>query len=384
VLAGVLLLSVLATLAGCAGGPRLPFSSSEIKPLSLSGKVLTPADALAMVPERSLLALTPEMEAFVERYAGEGSQRSRLLSLHQAVKSPALLGIEYDPFAQGTAAEVFQRGTANCLGYAHLFIALARAAGLSADYQWMELRPEWSRLGERVAVRLHVNVRVRLPRGEKFMVDIDPLEPYEIAHARPISDREALALHYSNEAILSLSEGDLEKAWLWQVRAVMLSPGTPHLWVNLGAVYRQADDPAAAEQSYFRALALDDRERSAINNLVVLYSSQGRDTERAYWVERLDRYRQQNPYYHAWLGDRAGERENWQQALAHYRRAVELQPDDSNLIYAVGLLHYRLDDYDAATVWITRAIDAASFRDEQNAYQVQLRAVERAAALAAN
>ena len=83
--------------------------------------------------------------------------------------------MRYDMSADGTAAEAFASGRANCLSYAHLFVALARYAGLDANYQSLTLRPEWSRHGDRVALRQHVNVRVDLRGGEQYMVDIDPV-----------------------------------------------------------------------------------------------------------------------------------------------------------------------------------------------------------------
>ena len=146
--------------------------------------------------------------------------------------------MRYDPEAGGTARDAFHRGTANCLSYASLFVALAREAGLDADYQWLEVSPRWMRDGERVTVRLHVNVLVKLGQGEQFMVDIDPLESRDIAGSRQISDTDALALYHSNIAMNALADEHTEEAWLQAVRALQLSPGTAHLWVNLGAVYR--------------------------------------------------------------------------------------------------------------------------------------------------
>ena len=43
-----------------------------------------------------------------------------------------------------------------------------------------------------------------------------------------------------------------------------------------------------------------------MNNLAVLFELEGRPEEQAYWERQLARYRDANPYYHAWLGDEAG------------------------------------------------------------------------------
>ena len=375
ILAGALLLPLF---VGCAGSGGERLSVAQMSPLVLEDRVVTHADVAQLAPTPDLLAIDEEMQTFVDTYVGaHNSQRQRLLNLHQAVKSPAILDIQYDPFAEGGAIETFHRGSANCLSYANMFVALAREAGLDARYQWLEVRPQWSRMGERVAVRLHVNVMVKTRRGDKFMIDIDPLSTNEIAGSRLLDDDEAAALYHSNIAMGALAEDQLDVAWLQTVRALQLSPRTGHLWVNLGAIYRVAGQHEEAERSYFRALQLNPQDRSATNNLVVLYEMTGREEDYDYWSDRARRYRDKNPYYHSWLGDVAGEREDWQEALGHYKTAVDLMPDDSRLHYGLGLIYYRLGEFDQATRQITMAIDRATLAREIQDYEVQLEAVRK-------
>lgn len=374
--ATVVLCVSLAAACSTLDGPAA--AARQLPPLVHAGNPVTLTEVAALPPSPDLLALTPEMQAFVARYAPpRGGARQRLLSLHEAVKGQGAPGVVYDPFADGTAASVFRTGTANCLSFAHLFVALAREAGLDAHYQWLEVRPQWTRLGERIAVRLHVNVMVRMPSGEQFMVDIDPLQSRDIAASRLLQDTDAAALDHNNIAIEALARGDLEAAWSKLALALQLSPGLSHLWVNLGAVYRHAGQFSEAEWSLFQALAIDRADRSAMNNLVVLYGQMGRDDERDYWVDRIQRHRDRNPWYHAWLGDRAGEEGDWAGALAHYRVALKLHPEDSALLYATGIIHFRLNQYDAAERLIEQAIAAASLRSDIQGYRIQLEAVRQ-------
>ena len=364
-------------LAGCSSAPRDRSSLALIEPLQLEGRVVTLGDAAAIPDAPDLLALDEQMRAFVEMYAGSGSQHTRLLSLHQAMKSGAMLDMQYDPFAEGSASDAFHRGTANCLSYAHLFVALAREAGLDARYQWLEVRPQWTRMGERVAVRLHVNTLVRIKSGERFMVDIDPLPSRDVADTRLISDRDAQALFHNNIAMDAFAVDELETAWLHMVKALRLSPNMQQLWVNIGAIYRRSGQLEAAERSYFQALVYDRDDRSAMNNLVILYEEMGRESEKAYWVERVERYRNNNPYYHAWLGDKAAEEGDWGSAREHYDEALERKPGDSRLLYAAGLIRYQLNDLEGATSYITEAMEAATLRADVETYRVQLEAVRQ-------
>ncbi len=365
-------------LAGCAG-TGANRSVNSLAPLQLEGgRTLTLADVESQVQSPDLLATDPAMREFVETYTGGvNSERQRLTMLHRAITGWGALGVEYDALAGGGAREVFYRGSANCLSYAHLFVALAREAGLDASYQWLELKPEWTRMGERIVVRLHVNVSVELRDGHRYMVDIDPRPSRDIAGTRPVSDRQAQALYHSNIAMEALAEGDTGVAWLQGVRALQLAPDMPHLWTNLGAVYRLTGQHREAESSYLHALQLDPWDRSAMNNLVVLYSIEGREADRSYWAERVAVYRDANPYYHAWQGDIAAEEGDWRAALDHYREALALLPEDSALLYSAGIAHYRLDQLEQAVSYLERAVAHASLRSDIETYAYELERVRR-------
>ncbi len=374
----VLVVLLSGALAACSFAPRHQRSVADLAPLQLPQQTLTVAEVAQQVETPDLLATDEAMRDFVARYtAGVRNEKQRLNMLHRAIVGRGSLGMEYDPLGDGDAREVFHRGSANCLSYANVFIALAREANLNASYQWLEMRPQWTRLGERVMVRLHVNVSVKLRNGEEYMVDIDPLPSRDIAGSRSITDREAQALYHSNIAMEALAREDIATAWLQTVRALQVSPLTPHLWTNLGAIYRAAGQHPEAESSYLYALQLDPWDRSAMNNLVVLYTLEGREAESSDWQQRVAVYRDANPYYHAWLGDQAAEQDNWSLALTQYERALELLPDDSGLLYATGMVHYQLEELQQASGYLQRAIATATLRSDINSYELQLEAVQR-------
>lgn len=368
--------------AGCAGNSHSLQQLASIPPLTHQGETLGPGDVERRVHTPDLLELDEDMRQFVATYTGGiASRRQRLRTLHNAVSGPATLGIDYDPFAEGTAREAFHRQAANCLSYANLFVALAREAGLDARYQWLDVRPSWTRMGERVAVRLHVNAVVHLSPTEQFMVDLDPLPARDIAGSREIGERDAQALYHNNIAMNMLARDQLQEAWLHEVRALQLSPQMAHLWVNLGVIYRRSGQYEAAEMAYLQALENDRYERSAMNNLMVLYELLGREEEHAYWLARVDSYRDTNPFYHAWLGDQAAEEGDWRTARAHYNDALDLAPSDARLLYSMGLISRELGQPRAALRYLERAINQANLYREQELYRAEYDAVSRSMAL---
>jgi Flp pilus assembly protein TadD len=351
---------------------------SELPPLQLGEQRVAVEEVRDRAPTPDLLALDEEMRAFVRRYTqGIPGDRQRLMMLHRAIRGSATLGIQYDPRAGGTARDVFYRGTANCLAYATLFVALAREAGLDVNYQWLEVSPQWTREGERVMVRRHVNAVIRVGKNEWFMADIDPLPSRDIAGSTTLRDVDAQALHHSNLAMEDLAAGAIEQAWIQGVRALQLSPRVAHLWVNLGVIYRANGQHRDAESSYLYALQLDHRERSAMNNLVVLYEMEGRRSERDYWEQRVAHYRNSNPYYHAWLGDQAATTGNWEQAVRFYEKAVALSPQNSRLLYALAQSHEQIGESEIALAYLRRAIDSAPPGADILGYQRHLNTIQR-------
>ncbi|MFK7830967.1 MAG: tetratricopeptide repeat protein [Congregibacter sp.] len=351
------------------------FDVRDIPPLKHAEGIYTYQDSLNL-DRPDVLAVSPEMQDFVLEYTEHSNNpRTSLMALHQAVKSPGILAMQYDPLGDGVAQEAFERRSANCLSYAHMFVALAREAGLNARYQWMAVRPEWHRIGERVALRLHVNVMVKMRDGTEYMVDIDPLTSHQVAGARIMDDSEALALHHNNLAMQALADERPELAWLQLVRGLEIAPGLSQLWVNLGAIYRYTDQYAEAEQAYLHALEVDKGDRSAMNNLAVLYELEGRLEEQAYWLDRMHRYRERNPYYHANLGEMAMATEDWDLAYEHYRTARKLQPRDSLLLYNLGLVQHRRGNDKEAERLISLAIERAPFLVDKVKYRAELRSI---------
>ena len=360
-------------LAACTLQSERSAEFSSLPALQLPDGQWSAADAAASVQRPDLLGLSPAMREFGDRYVNRGSQLQRLQILHSSLRSSALVDIDYDPAADGTAAEAFDRGSANCLTYAHLFVSLARYAGLNAHYMAYKLRPQWSRHGERIALRQHVNVLVKLRTGQQFVVDIDPISRDRIASSGVLDDEEAFALYHGNLAMAALLADRQSLAFAEAVRAVELSTDTDYLWVNLGAIYRQSGQNDAAEQSYLTALHLNPDSRSAMNNLAVLYSSLGDPQRAQQWQTRVAEHRQHNPYYYAYLGELAQQAGDTDQAIEYYREAIALKDSDAEFYYRLAKLYFSLQQRPESIRYVREAIERSRLVGERERYQNFLR-----------
>ncbi|MEM1155673.1 MAG: transglutaminase domain-containing protein, partial [Pseudomonadota bacterium] len=369
-------LLLLMTLLGCANHSHVS-STHTFAPLQLPHKTLYFHEGSTKLPELNLLAMDDAMKAFVLRYTEDVHKPGmKVRTLLRALRSPGILDLQYEAFAEGSAIETFHRGTANCLSFANLFVALSRKAGLQANYQWQEVRPQWNRANERVQVGLHVNVVVRMRDGSEVVVDIDPRSSPIVDGSRLLTDTEAEALHLNNVAMAAFADKDLESTWNYLVGALEKAPDLSLLWINLGALYRSNDQHRDAEASYMQALALDSQAHSAMTNLAILYGLEGRDEERAFWLDKIEYHRQTNPYYHAWRGEEAVGEGDLAMALAHYDEAVRLMPSDSALLHARGVIYYQLGDFGAALSNIRQALSVASRRRDIAFYEVEIARIQ--------
>jgi len=366
-------LSFVSLLLGCASFTSYSPDLDALVPLEQGDHDLSVAAAENMAPTPDLLALTDDMREFADRYVLTArTPRLRLNLLHSSLRSGALLGVDYDPEADGTAAQAFERGVANCLSYAHLFISMARYAGLDARYQSHSLRPEWSRYGTRVALRQHVNVSVRTRGMQRYMVDIDPIQRHTIADTRLLADEDAFALHHNNIAMISLRNDRVEDAYVHAIKAVSMSSNTDYLWVNLGTIYSRAGQPEAAQRSYLTAIELNPDSRSAMNNLVVLHSRQGNVERAALWEQQVSRHRERNPYYYVYLGEQAELAGDFQAAIGHYRAAIQRKDSDAEFYFRLGKLYVSLEQPRRGVEYVRQAIERARLVGEREEYQAFL------------
>ena len=120
-----LLLAVWFLLGACAsrqtvipGPPRLVHSGPEVQ-----------------IVDVDVLAVTPAMDEFLDRYILPPNSQTRTHLLYQTVLDTGVLAFDYDESRTLTAAEAFDTHSGNCIGFSNMMVALAREAGLKANYQ---------------------------------------------------------------------------------------------------------------------------------------------------------------------------------------------------------------------------------------------------------
>jgi tetratricopeptide (TPR) repeat protein len=324
VLVGIVVGVATATVAAAALG-QPAFDAASLA--AGSALELAPPGAPIVVPTPAeAVALDAEMQAFVEPLKTVRDPQRRLQELIAAMESRGMFSLEYAEVTR-TARDTFHDRQGNCLSFTMLFVALARAAGLRASYQSVEVPPSWSYDGT-VVIATHVNTAVRTSGGDATVVDFN-IRRYEgRQQSRRVDDTYALSLFYTNLGAEALLRGDYAASLVYLRAAAAVNSDLAGLWVNLGVLYARHGKYEHAEAAYLRALELDGTEPSALANLALVYQALGRAELAAEYGKRVQGYRERNPYYHFASATRAYEQQQFEAALASVRKALRIKPDE--------------------------------------------------------
>ena len=323
-----LLCCAFALSAACtAPGPRLA-SLPETELLSGSALAVAPRAGTPLLAE-TIFELDDTMQAFVAAHTGNlQDPAAKLRRLLIGMKERGFFALEYDETLTRTARETFYELEGNCLSFTILFVALARAAGLDATYQAVEMPPGWSREADLVIVTNHINALVETRSGQSFVVDFNLAGFQSERKRRLVDDAHVLALFYSNLGAEALIRKDYETSFRYLRAAIAADDEVADAWVNLGVLYRRQGHLRHAEASYLHALSAEPRDGSALTNLANLQKFLGNHAAAAEYQELIRRHQQRNPYYHHFRAREAFAQQRFDDALAAVKQAVRLKRDE--------------------------------------------------------
>ena len=349
--AGLLAAGLALLLAACAGTPRI--GDSPVPPLQ---GLPVPA-----VSDVDLLAISPEMQQFTERYARHGNteEAGKAWMLAYAALDPYLLDFDYDPLVTLPADEAFRARRGNCLTFSSLFVAMARSAGLHSWYQEVRVPPKWSAVNETLLVSKHVNAVVS-ERGRRYVIDVSRREPEAGERTRRLSDGEAKAQYFNNLGVDALVEGDLGRAYAYFTRALETQPGLAYVWSNLGVVFRRNAQMEDAVRAYHTALQAEPDQAVALNNLHDLYTETGDLQAAAELERRVEHNRRKNPYYLHHLAEVASEEQRWNDAVDLLNRAIRIDGNEYRFHYTLAHVQYHLGELETARGSLARARELAA------------------------
>jgi Flp pilus assembly protein TadD len=345
---------------GCASASRQPERLGIPLDDLLHGAPLGVArKSPPLVAEKDVLAVSPEMQAFLDAHVTTAGGAARLRQLGFAIIEDHTFELEYDETTR-TAAETFRTRRGNCLSFSNMFVALARRLGLDVRYQEVDVPPDWSFRNNAFVLNRHINVLVDLGREGERVVDFNMTDFRASYDRRTISDARARAHFYNNIAVEHMQAGDTAAALAYFRKAIENDPLFSPAWTNLGILHRRQGRLAYAEAAYLQALRVDKGDLLAMSNLASLYERQGDEAGAARYRDRVRDHRQRNPYYRFQLAQQAFRALDYDAAIGHLKYAVSQKKNEDQFCFLLGLSYMKKGDEKAARRWMSRAEQLAA------------------------
>jgi Flp pilus assembly protein TadD len=312
-----------------------------------------------VIADVDVLAMNARMIEFLERYVLEYEDpniKRQLLSM--ALTNRAILGFHYNIERTLTANEAFNTRSGNCIAFANLFIAMAREAGLKARYHEVLIPPEWTSQNDTFVISKHINVVVDSPHGP-FEVDISGREIKINAKRRIMSDQEAKSMYFNNLGAEELLVNNLSVAYAYLIKAIEIDPGASDSWSNLGVVLGRNGQKRDAEKAYLTALDISPDQLTAMGNLYDIYIMEENLAAAADLQSKVERYRQENPYYLLTLSDEALKNDQFRDSIRLLNLAIEKKDTEHLLHFAMAKTQYLYGNTVEAETSLLRARELA-------------------------
>lgn len=346
----ILLFTAMLVLGACASTPR-----ERVTPPPLKN-----AGPPVQIDDVDVIAVSPAMEEFLDRYVLKyNNEKTRLDLLTMAITRSGVMGFEYDETLTMTASEAFDLRRGNCVAFSNLVVALARRAGLKANYQEVFLSPEWSEFeDDTVLLYKHINVVVET-RQMSWLVDVSGIKIKHTDHRRLVEDSYAKALYFNNIAVEALLVKDLPLAFAYVNSAIETDPNVIDPWVNLGVIYGRNEQLEDAAFAFRQALKIDPGDQSAMSNLYEIYLEQENFADAEALEPRVERYRRKNPYYLLRLSNEALAQEQYAESISLLQKAIKKKQDDHKLYFALARTQYLSGQVTKAQDSLSRARELA-------------------------
>lgn len=337
----LLLAAGLAWLAGCASVPEpqaaLPWHDAAFV-----------SAAPSAIPTRDdLFRLDPELQSLARASdAAEWAPSRKLQYLIAVVFGPDARRFAYSPGHSTTAAETWRLRRGDCLSLTVLTYSVARALGMPAQMQEIDVPVLYERRGDLDYVNQHVNVLFRRAQWKQteesqphdVVVDFEP----DYASARPgrALDEDAIYARFlNNRAVELMARGDGALAHAYFRAAIAADPTFAASYGNVALLYRGAGLQREAKSFLQRSVALAREADVALHAMRELMAAEGRDGEVRRYESILQARRGRDPYHWISLGQQALLAGDWSRAIRALEQARAIT-DNFAEVHALLALAY--------------------------------------------
>ena len=380
-------LLMVSLLTGCAGVERLPEESpvtiQNEKPL-ISFESDPFGEPQKFIEVDDIYALSAEQnEAFLTYFNDPSRQDiAEHRRVYEYLESITMnFGYQGDTYA---AEEALSNSSGNCLSLAILTTALARLAGVEAEYQLVDSAPVFESQGSVVFRGQHVRTKLLEPSVEtaegalviyRGGLLIDYFPSAGVRFIGNLNEAQYHAMYYNNLASEAISKKDYNAAF-WLLRKVLeLTPDNAGAINSMAILYRRAGKPDKSEEIYKYGITHLSSKASLLRNYRVLLMEQERFEEAENINKRLAELEEPSPFDWLHAGREAYDSGDFRDALAFYKKAVEIAPYLHESYAGMASAHYMLGNRTSARRELLKARKFSYQKSVQLLYQAKLTAL---------
>lgn len=331
--------------------------------------------------EQQVFHLDDTAKAFVaSTIESMDSKIDQMEELVKAIFDRSELNLLYKGDANTNANNTFHSQEANCLSMSIMTYALATEAGFDVNFQEIMIPEYWTRRAGFSLLNGHINIKMLAPKQpnifelnrQSYQVDFDPQPSRSGFPKKVVSKQAVLSMFYNNKGADAFLRKDYVHAYAYFREALLVKPNFYSAWINLGILYRLNEYFPQAEKAYQHALVIRPSSLTALENLAYLYTFTGRDEEADEMLAKVEAERNNNPYYHVNLGEQEMEQKHWDQALAHFRRALALDRSKHEVYFGLARAYFEIGELRESERYLKQAKNKASNKYDEDRYQAKL------------
>lgn len=259
---------------------------------------------------------------------------------------------------------------------------MAEHLGLKGQFQQVHIPEYWALNKGYNLLTGHINLIVKKAsktNGQliyditnSLVIDFDSNSRGEKFRTSPINKARIAAMFYNNKGAAAMLRKRYNLAYSYFKAAIDIDNDYSGSWGNLGILMRIHKRFANAEAAYNYAIALNPQNNTALGNLALLYNLTNRESKAQLILTKLDKNRQDNPYYHISLGNSAYVAKDYQDAIRYYNKAKRLDASLHDSYFGLARTYYQLGDFKRTQRLLKLANIKADFDHDKKRYRNKL------------
>ncbi len=287
-------------------------------------------------------------ETIRARASGGTSERSRLQGLVRYLVDSDGLAFRYRSTRTLNAQAAFDAREGDCMSYAMLYVAAARAMGVEVHFVRITNLPVFWEEGGRFFTSSHIAVAHGQDTwgADAMVVDFSATHTSEWRFSlySPIDDDTAFVLFHSNKAVELLLQGRTAEAERLLSYLLERAPTVPEVYNNLGIALMRQHRAQEATELYGEAIERFPRFVPLYSNAVSAAAASGMPDMVKLWRAAGQRVADSDPAFSFAQGMLAFQDRDFSTAAEHFAQALEVRPDDLTLLAWAARAHLSAGD----------------------------------------